>query len=231
MGNTEIKEHWGLKWVTRPGWRTPFEYETLNKQQIDWLATSDKKEFFLDLGANEGLFSISLSPVFKKILAIEPHPTNVKIFKENVKLNGVKNIRIMQKAAWSSETQMRLAVAHEKDYCGDVGLTSINDNFGAESHVVDTVVIDNMNINPDAIKVDIEFSEYQVIPTMLKTLERCRPLLLIEFHHDNGMTNAEGRQKMEKLLFPLGYKIDAVFDENNQFGYRCSNAHSNESSV
>lgn len=57
------------------------------------------KVLFIDIGANFGKFTISVGNAFKKnsdalqILSFEPEKNSYKLLKENIRLNGLKNVK------------------------------------------------------------------------------------------------------------------------------------------
>jgi len=67
------------------------------------LSNIKEGDIVIDAGANIGLFSILASFKVKdkgRVIAIEPEPNNLKILKENVDLNGLKNVIIVPKALY-----------------------------------------------------------------------------------------------------------------------------------
>ena len=49
-------------------------------------------------------------------------------------------------------------------------------------HTVDILPLDELNLNPDVVKIDTEGYDYEVLLGMKATIERCRPVVLVEYH-------------------------------------------------
>ena len=66
----------------------------------------EKSYSFLDIGANQGIYSLvaSKNKNIKKIYSFEPVPYNFKSLKNNIKLNNSKKINVI-KAAISSRNK------------------------------------------------------------------------------------------------------------------------------
>ena len=112
-----------------------------------------------DLGANIGLHSIIMDRCGYSIHSYEPDPMHIKIFEENVKNNNCSNITLNQKAisdqsgtmdfirVLGNTTGSHLAGAKEDPY-GDL-----------ETFSVETVNINEVLLNNDFVKMDIEGQE------------------------------------------------------------------------
>ena len=63
---------------------------------------------------------------------------------------------------------------------------------------INIIAVDDLALNPTAVKIDVQGMEMNVLQGMLKTLERCHPLLLIECSSANT--------DILRYLEPLGYQ-------------------------
>ncbi len=127
-----------------------FSYYWANKSRYKKVA---------DLGGNIGLHSIIMDRCGYSINSYEPDPMHIKIFEENVKNNNCSNITINQKAisdqsgtmdfirVLGNTTGSHLAGAKEDPY-GDL-----------ETFSVETVNINEILLNNDFVKMDIEGQE------------------------------------------------------------------------
>jgi FkbM family methyltransferase len=96
------------------------------------------------------------------------------------------------------------------------GLTKIieNDNtqnaqtYQAQMEVADDLFAPLETI--DFLKCDVEGYEVILFPEMIKTLARCKPLIQIE------ISSEENRDKLMKLLQPLGYKVFKLYNNSLQ---------------
>jgi FkbM family methyltransferase len=70
--------------------------------------------------------------------------------------------------------------------------------------VVPVLPIDDLTLTPDFVKIDVEGFEIEVLRGMMATIERCKPVFMIEF--DPGRAAA-----IADILSPCGYR-PYVFD-------------------
>jgi len=173
-------------------------------------STLDRGDVFLDIGSHMGEFVV---PVAKKVggqglvVAIEPEPHFVRKLQENLKLNGLSNVRVFQKALgeWNGQAQLSwcsdscpsllcprptsppqpdTSSGHFQTEC--VSLTGLPSKSG--SVAVDVVEGDSLlnseNLPiPRAVKIDVEGYEYSVLRGLKDSL--CDPacqLLCCEVH-------------------------------------------------
>ena len=55
--------------------------------------------------------SFSLNNNFKEIIAIEPSPENLEVSKKNIRLNRIRNVKVVSKAVASLRNKIRLYLA------------------------------------------------------------------------------------------------------------------------
>jgi hypothetical protein len=56
------------------------------------------------------------------------------------------------------------------------------DRFDIAERLLPLVRFDELNLNPSFVKIDVEGCEHDVVTGMAETMERCRPILMIEGH-------------------------------------------------
>lgn len=61
-----------------------------------------------------------------------------------------------------------------------------------------TITIDELSLNPDLIKIDAEGYEFEIIKTGLKTINKSKPIIIIEF-------NKNSFDKLNNLLYKFNY--------------------------
>lgn len=163
----------------------------------------------IDVGAYTGVYSI-LAAIWRQVVAFEPMPANYMRCKENFALNEVADYITLFQACAS-------------DRCGDVpfmwnprvigmtaGASMIRPSGGTASltRTVSAMTIDSLNLERCvAVKIDVERGEPAVLRGARQTLERCRPLLLVEV-----LGEAEGAAV---LAAAPGYRRQAVLDGRN----------------
>ena len=126
-------------------------------------------DVIVDVGANEGFFSIMIAKLFPKtrVIAIEPIPKTVATLSKNIVLNSTLNVEVFPYCV-SAPGQKAVKFIVSKDFSG--GSTS-KCTFNPEHHyevevpafpldqVFDILRIDRCRL----MKMDIEGAEYEVL--------------------------------------------------------------------
>lgn len=161
-------------------------------------------DIFLDVGANIGLMSCSMSKKIGekgKIYAIEPEIKNFNKLKENIKINNINNIHVHKIALSSNEGESILY--GDK---GEASLIDYNNELKREKVKLTTmdIFLKNKEI-PNAIKIDVEGYELEVLKGGIETLKEHGPVLCIEVSHLHPQKGSIS--EMFALLKKLNYKI------------------------
>ncbi|HET7099688.1 MAG TPA: FkbM family methyltransferase [Terriglobia bacterium] len=129
----------------------------------------------LDIGANVGLYTVLLARAVGAeglVIACEPSGQNYSHLEENLKLNGLANVRLFRKALGNSSGRARLyasSVIGNSSLSGDE-----NHNAGAEDVEVieaDRLIASEKLPVPRAVKIDVEGFEYAVLEGLQATLK------------------------------------------------------------
>jgi FkbM family methyltransferase len=114
-------------------------------------------DYFIDIGANIGLFSLIASKVVGNegmVFSFEPTPKTFKRFTDNIELNGCTNIRPFCKAISSHEEQLEFFVLDEKfEAWNSLAKPSIGES---KSIVVDSIPLDlipNYGVDWEKVKL------------------------------------------------------------------------------
>ncbi len=163
----------------------------------------------VDIGANVGYYSVFLSQHAGsegRVYAIEPVPMFGNVFLRNTEKFALNNITLYRCALGSERKEVTLGTPMI-DGVFRHGLTKIienNSEANAQTYAAQMEIADQLfePLNKiDFLKCDVEGYEVILFPQMLRTLERCKPLIQIE------ISSEENRDKLMKLLQPLGYKV------------------------
>lgn len=130
---------------------------------------------FLDIGANCGVVTIILAKQNPSsfIYSYEPHPPTFRLLEENVKINGLTNVKIFNIAVADSKTT-HLNLAVHPDYSGGCTTVADNEKFGCyfrrttEVISVEAVSLDKIISQFDLteiylLKIDCEGAEYGIL--------------------------------------------------------------------
>ncbi len=179
-------------------------------QRIPFLQPHDKSYYgfvhlthkgdglFLDIGANDGISAVGFRHVHSdyRILSIEPnlcHEVHLKNLKKRL-----KRFDYLLAGAGRERSKMTLyipvcngvpiytAASLKKDYVlrtmHEQHLVYGDKNIVVLEHTVDILPLDEFNLDPDIVKMDTEGYDYEVLMGMKATIERCRPVILIEYN-------------------------------------------------
>lgn len=174
----------------------------------------NKGDIFIDIGAYvDGWYSfIAAKSVGEKgkVYAFEPHPEYFERFKENIKINKLKNIIATRVAIGNKNGLIFLYEAVgtssvvEKHTKGQPGVTGKK----LKVHMVkmDSYIKEAKIKKVNFVKIDVEGFEMQVLLGMQKTLANYSPALLIEVVPQYLRSAGSSRKKLLEFLKSLGYK-------------------------
>lgn len=152
----------------------------------DWIriiAKLAKDKVLIDVGANIGIYPLSLFKIVKKIYAFEPELETYKTFVNNLKINNIKNVTAL-KLALSNKNNQKLSLFIKKE---NMGLSSLKVHYSEGMQLVNTQTLDRF-IQDNAIKdiglikIDVEGSELDVLTGASYTLKKMGSPVLIELN-------------------------------------------------
>jgi FkbM family methyltransferase len=183
MGTTEPEEQEALASVLKPG------------------------GVFYDIGANIGFYAVIAGRIVGEaghVYAFEPFAESVAMIEKNAGLNQMSHITAVPAAATDTDGTVKLGVTAES------ALHTIRDDINNPSEfievkavAVDTCVYQENFRKPTVVMIDVEGAELYVLRGMKRTLQECRPALLIEVH----WLGKEFTDYIEKEILPLGYTV------------------------
>jgi len=147
----------------------------------------------LDLGAHIGLYTVLLSRKSQRVLAFEPSKATRRILNQTLKLNACTNVEVRSECVTSTSGEIVFY---------DTGTRGSNANSIVPIGKPKTELslrIDDLNIEFDFIKIDIEGSELVALQGALKTLSTTK-FMTLEVHP--ALLNLLGQSSREifKLL-------------------------------
>lgn len=186
-------------------------------------------DVFLDVGANFGYFTVlaasrsgSRHPGSRPpaAIAFEPLETHAGYCRLNVRLNGLNNAQVVPYALWNEETTMQIQEdGGLADQMGGAHLVSTRSESQGEGkqQLVKCVTLDGLVESGEVaipkcrlVKIDIEGAEPLALAGMTKTLERTRPLMLVEFNKYCLERMGQSVASLWDGLQGLGYSMYAL---------------------
>ncbi|MGK7882591.1 MAG: FkbM family methyltransferase [Crocosphaera sp.] len=196
---------------------------------VNWLSSRlNLGDTFLDVGASFGTISLPLAKIVGEnghIYAFEPAQKNQKFLKQILDINQIQNISVIPSAisdksgtaqfleytdtnplSWASDTST-------------LNAPTIKPNFQHSSYDVQVTTIDEFvntyNLQPAAIKIDIEGFEFYALQGAKQTLENDLPYLCIDIHNDIK-TGKSALLNVKPFLQSLGYTL--TMEEHTLYG-------------
>ena len=181
-------------------------YEANGLAAIEWLCSkgvvkSPSESAFVDVGANIGVYTLTLASRFKTVLAYEPHPLVFRILSLNQEINHLENV-----SCFNFGLSDHAGPATLVETAGNLGGASIRENQSqGKSHDVQLVrgdiALGNLEDYPvSLIKIDVEGHEAKVIYGLERTIRKYSPVLAFEAN------NLETNNSIIELLREFGYK-------------------------
>lgn len=154
-----------------------------------------KDDIVLEIGAYTGYYAMRTSQKVKHVICIEAMVRNADIIRKNIVTNGIKNIIVIDRAAWSSK-----------------GVLSLYDNYNQQVSVskkiahntqrrvyVKSDLVDNMVTggSPTFVRIQVNGAELEVLKGMDRIL-KSKPKILVAVLYKN-------KEEIRALLGRYGY--------------------------
>jgi len=161
-----------------------------------------KNDVIIDVGAHIGTYAIPKAKEVGKggrVIAVEPHPDNVKILKKNIEINDLTNVDLIPKAANSNNEILDLNLSSDP-MLSTIGKNNDGSTIKVQSIKLDSLLMDLSLEKVDWLKIDAEGYELKVLEGSQSIIEKFSPKIIIE-------TRNEHEDSMKKFLEGYGYKI------------------------
>jgi len=161
---------------------------------------------FIDVGANCGIYTV-LGAVINpnlQVVAIEPVPKVCGALRRNVEQNGLSSrVTIMNVAAGDSNGVVNFHEAQN----ASMGSLAVNGYQGQAGRVIQVqcrtldCIVEELGIEPDFIKIDVEGYEHVVLDGASQLLRNCRPRIVLEANPGDPW------EKLTETLVTNGYTL------------------------
>lgn len=185
-------------------------------------------KYFIDVGANTGIFSIwaaKANPKLK-VYSFEPHPSNFSRLIKNISINRLTNIEALPAALGEKSAKIEFTIPADFSISATA---SANEKFTENFHgikytnvvVPQTTIDESFSKIPlefdDVIKIDVEYYELEVLKGARSTLLNRRPLVIIEILQFENLVAQFPAMQRE---INKDHAIE-VFDFLRAFNYHC----------
>jgi len=186
-------------------------YEVVKVCFLDYLKMSDllikkyKIDTVIDIGANEGGYSLCIATNYKlPVFAIEPVPINYRNILINASLNKLSQLISVLPVACGNYNGKALM---DVNSISNAFLTSSREGIEVTIRKFDSIIntlLKSHKMSSILVKIDVQGSELQVLRGMRKSLSsRIIKALIIEVHEYRGVTTT----MIESFLRQYGYRL------------------------
>ncbi len=178
-------------------------------------------DLIMDIGANTGIYTIlsAMKCTNGKVYCFEPNPVNLQRLKLNISINKLKNTFISESAVGSqsgtttlsvhangsiSDTSSVLSSFSKSSYGGKIAWQEITTNQLSIDDFVTSEELPQIH----AIKIDVEGYEIEVLKGMTKTIQRYKPILLVESFIDKTKS-----AYLENFVQNNGYEVYLIMSD------------------
>ena len=149
------------------------------------------------------------------IWAFEPNPINHQCAAQTVVLNDLRNVNLMNAALGDAETTaMMLVKGTQGRHLGGASRVTPEAEDAPPGHAIDVSIVQIDEVVPEErsvslIQLDVEGYELEALSGALRTIQRCRPILVLESLPDQAW--------FKRVILSLGYKVDTLIEANTVF--------------
>lgn len=177
-------------------------------------------DVFIDVGANEGAWTIPFAKAYSKVYCFEPDTRPYTALLSNLTTNHLTNVVVYPTAVGSSYNNISMAIfettVHTKPLFNEAQKTSVNPDAKEQLRTISVpcVPLDNLHssIHPDteviSLKVDVEGGEVEVLLGAGQILSTFNVNCFIEIH------SKELKEQCMALLTAMGYETEIVRHPN-----------------
>ncbi len=140
-----------------------------------------------------------------KVWAFEPNPENHRCASITVAVNGLQNVELMNAALGEESGLLPLQISDESGSAlGGVSRLVLRPPPGDSKHFTKVQVVRLDDVVPperpvSILQLDVEGFERQALTGAMATIQRCRPILILE--------DMPGADWLGRNLFRLGYQV------------------------
>src|ERR1700723_2779010 len=155
-------------------------------------------DFAIDGGANIGFFTILMASLVGPsgmVLSVEPGENNLSALKDNLRLNGIKNLEICNRPLWNSSENVTL---HYHEHGGMNSLSAYQPMLGKKE--LQGIQLSGWHTTPRLIKLDIEGSEEYALRGAPKHLVNAVPYIVCEINTKALKGMGSSQESLRKFM-------------------------------
>jgi FkbM family methyltransferase len=173
----------------------------------------------IDVGANIGYFTLLMARAvgeMGRVLAVEAGPETFQILRANIELGRCTNVESLPVAA-GCEPGMVSITSNPFNHGGSTALRAVD---GWRSTPVQAVALDDVldpGVPVDVIKIDIEGMDHVAVQGLSRTIERWKPVILVEFNPGWLDTRGDRPKEILRDYRDRGYLVQLLGEDALRF--------------
>lgn len=182
---------------------------------FDWICSNIKYGGFLDIGANVGLYSISVNKKLGcDVFSIEAHPKTYELLEYNASINS-NNIYTYNLGASNIRGTMYMGEIESTPNfnTGDMRLKSI-DKYEVQLYRADSII--DLSKKIDVIKIDVQGHDYKSLLGCDGLIKENRPTIIIEWE-EHMVSDGSSLKDVHEYLSTYGYKNVGTYERDHMF--------------
>lgn len=172
---------------------------------------------FVDIGANQGEFSLIAASILKagQVISFEPVTYQRTLLDKNKMLNNFSNLEIHSFGLSNKESKMPIYTSNDTSLHQGIheGLSTLyaNGDRNQIQEIIELKVFDEIFFTElkrlDFIKIDIEGAELYALQGMKNSIKKFHPLILIEINEDTFNAAGYGTKDVIDFFKSLNYQF------------------------
>ena len=223
LSDRPVKSVYGVRMM--PNWADRTfaycHYGTYGSYLADLIGSLDQPFAFVDIGANQGLFSLiaGTNPMCKRIVALEPVPSTHARLEANLALNGLTDKALSLRFGLSDSASTCTITTH-RDHSG---LATLGDHLDQQQDHILTQDVEMRTVEaldehlpadlPIFVKVDVEGHEVTVIEQLLQSRHADR-IIGVFYEHDESWSAGSA---LEAVFERSGFATQRVYGRGKHF--------------
>jgi FkbM family methyltransferase len=165
---------------------------------------------FVDVGAQYGYYTLLMATEADFVRAYEPYVEKRKVLLENVTRNDLRNVDVNAEALFSADGEAWL---HKRS-----SRVQTDPRRRGNARKVTIARFDNLGAGEvDAVKIDVEGAEVDVLEGMRGTLCIWRPLVLVEVHRRMVKNFGHEPRDVERFLKSIDMETKRLVSMGDRF--------------
>ena len=178
----------------------------------------------LDVGADIGYYTLLFAKRVGRqgrVIAFEPIPAARATLEKNIRLNGYRNVSVLDYALYDINGSFVLEGPLDVSRINPLKAGEGENDLTIETRIFDdclkALAVDHI----DLVKIDVEGAEMNVLEGMKTSLQKFHPALLVEVHPEHLGKFNKTTEDLMQFLDGMGYGVTPVdksalnFEEGN----------------